>query len=122
MALKLVSIKNGNDSALKIYRGFIGIFWAYPAAIIKSLIEIEQSKNELPPSTFGKSIYFLAAVVLSLSGGFFAQFYLLLVEYYCDWNNYQMALKITKNKEFSFRHLQSEKIFSNIKLIIIIEE
>jgi Zn-dependent protease with chaperone function len=118
LALKLASIKNGNDSALKIYRGFVGLFCTYPAAIIKSLIEIEQSKNEIPTSSFAKLIYIVVAVFLSLSGGFFAQLYLLFVEYFFDWNNYQLALKITKNKEFSFRHLQSEKIFSGIKLKI----
>lgn len=118
LALKLASIKNGNDSALKIYRGFVGIFWIYPAAIVKSIIDIEQSKKGLPGTFFSRLIYILVAVCLSLAGGFFAQLILLFIEYYFDWQNYQLSLKITKNREFHFRHLQSEKIFSNIKLKI----
>lgn len=116
LALKIASIKNGNDSALKIYRGFVGIFFMYPAAIVKSIIDIEQSKKGLPASYFSKIVYIFIAVVLSLSGGFFAQLLLLLIEYVFDWYNYQLALVITKNKIFHLRHMQSEKLFSEIKL------
>jgi Zn-dependent protease with chaperone function len=45
LALKLVSIKNGNDSALKIYRGFVGIIGFYSTGNVQENVFCTQHKT-----------------------------------------------------------------------------
>lgn len=116
IAVKLSSLKNRSDSSLKIYKGFVGVFWTYPASLVKSIIDIEQSKNGSNNHLLSNSVYLIIACILTLSGGFFAQLYLLFIEYYFDWLNYKQALIITKNKQFHFKHLTSDNFFSGAKL------